>query len=201
MHRSEPGPVLDLEELVEIASELLEAVLQLEAGVGGEVHRQRILRRVTPLDTARGQPFRLDLGPDVTLFANQAENVPTSSGKPRPKHPDLAIGSRPNDAALVAAARWAVAQIISATTQGHVRAEITDGKVRAAETDAYGAALLRIAERLTEGQPGAVALRRRRACAWCGNEIAYQRSTKRYCSNACQQAMGRARRRAREEMS
>jgi hypothetical protein len=180
--------------MVLAAVELVNAALRLEAGTGGELDRERIRDRLTQLDVAKGQPFQLGLGADVTFYSNQAENV----GKKRSKdEPELALGSRPNDAALVAQVRFAVTRIISATTKGHVRAVVVDGKVSAVGTDAYGDALLRIAGQLTQGSPA----RRQRQCARCGKDITYQRSTRRYCSNACKQAMVRARRRARQEDS
>jgi hypothetical protein len=182
-------PVGDLDRMVETASELLDAAQDLDAGIGSELDRERIRRRLTPLD--EGQPFQLDLG-EVTLYANQSENV----GKKRRRgEPDLGPGLLRNDAALVRAARWAVKEIIRAATFGHVRVEVDDS-VRAVGTDAYGDALLRIADRLAQAPP----LRRRRQCVRCGKDITHQRSTRRYCGNACKQAMMRARQRtAREE--
>ncbi len=179
----------DPEEVVEVANELLQAVFRLEAGVGGEIDRERVRRRLTPLDTPAGQPLRLDLGDEVTLYA----------GRERPHAPALELGSRPADKALAAAARWAVMQLVRAGSVGHVRAEVDAGGVRAAATDAYGAALLRIAEQLVGERAPAVVGRRRR-CVRCGKDITHQRSTRRYCGSACKQAMLRARKRARGEV-
>lgn len=190
------GPIRDEAALIDAATQLLEAVRQLEANVGGAFYRQLVLDCVTPLDLSKGQPFRVTLGDEVTLYADQSENV----RRKRPNvEPALAPGSRPSERELAAAARWALTKFVAATSKGHVKAVVDGGAVRVEATDAYGLALMRIADGLTQGQTVSLAMRRR--CVRCGKEITARRSTKRYCSNACQQAMTRARRRAREEES
>lgn len=169
-----------LEEMVQAASELLDACQRLEAGIGGQLDRECIRGRLAPLD--EGQAFRLALAGEITLYAAQSEKV------------DLGRGALNSDIALIAAARWGIAQIVRGATLGHVRVEVDDA-VRAVGADPYGDALVRIAGRLAQGPP----IRRHRRCDRCGKDITHQRSTRRYCGNACKQAMVRARRRAREE--
>ncbi len=136
-----------------------------------------------------GEPYRLEL-PDITVIA----------GKKRPKAgPELAFGLVPSDTDLVDAARWGVSQIISATSRGHFGVEADSGMVSPVASDAYGVAMLALAKRLTQGRPSALLVQRHRPCAWCGKEITYQRSTRRFCSSACQRAVMRTRQRTRQE--
>jgi predicted nucleic acid-binding Zn ribbon protein len=185
------SPVRDLDEMVAVANELLDAAERLDLGVGDrKADRDRILRRVTALDEDAGQPFRVNFGEEVTIYA----------GKKRPKGgPELAFGLVPSDAALVNAVRWAAVQFLGATTKGHFGVDVGSGTVSPVAADAYGAATLAIAQRLTQGRPASLLVQRRRPCAWCGKEITYQRSTRRFCSSACQRAVMRARQRTREE--
>jgi hypothetical protein len=173
----------DLEGMVERATKGLDAAQRLEDRVGGELDRREILRQLTLHDKSKGQPMYLDLGEGASIASTQGKDLG---------------GSLPSDAVLAAEYRWALAKVIGIYTQGHFGIATVDGMVRAIPADALGAAWLRVAERLTRGQPGS-ALIRRRPCAWCGEEFAYERSTKRYCSNAHKQAMLQARRQARKE--
>lgn len=60
----------ELNEIIGVASELMTSVARLEAHIGSQLDRQRIVDRVTPLDAMKVRPFRLELG-GMTLFANQ----------------------------------------------------------------------------------------------------------------------------------
>jgi hypothetical protein len=173
-----------------VVNEVLDAADRLDLGVGDrKADRDRILRRVTPLNEAAGQPFHVSFGEDITIYA----------GKARTGDPELAFGLVPSDAALVNAVRWAAVLFLGATTKGHFGVEVGSGTVSAVAADAYGAATLAIAQRLTQGRPASLLVQRRRPCAWCGKEITYQRSTRRFCSSACQRAVMRARQRTSEE--
>jgi hypothetical protein len=155
--------------------------------VASELDRERIRRRINA-----DPPFRLDLGGELVMYANQSENV---GRKRRRGEPDLALGLLRDDVGLAAAALWGVAEIVRAWTFGHVRVEIVDNLVRPVGTDPIGDALLRSAAELTQGIPG----RRVRRCVRCGKEITHLRSTRLCCGNACKQAVVRARKRTREE--
>jgi hypothetical protein len=173
----------DLEELIERATNGLDAAQRLEDRVGGELDRRFLLSQLTLLDRGRGQPLRLELGGGASITSTQGTD----------------LGGGLTDAALAREYRWALAKAIDAYTGGHFGIAVDGGIVRAVPADAVGAAWLRIADRLIRGLPRAAVMRPRRSCAWCGKEFVSQRSTARYCSNAHKQAMLQARRRAREE--
>jgi hypothetical protein len=76
---------------------------------------------------------------------------------------------------------------------------VADGAVRAVASDPPGAALLRIAERLTQGLPGKMLMLRERACDWCGKVYPYERKTSKFHDENCRRAARRARQQPQQE--
>jgi hypothetical protein len=181
-----PSYVGDLDDMAGVVNQVLDAADRLDRGVGDrKADRDCILSHVSPLNLAAGQPFKAAFGEEVTVYA----------GKELPKPgPELGFGLVPSDAALVNAVRWAAARFLAATTGGHFGVSVDGGTVSAVATDAFGSATLAIAQRLTQGRPLSAQVQRRRPCAWCGKQFVYQRSTRQFCSDACQRALSTARR-------
>jgi hypothetical protein len=184
----------DLDEMVAAAAEMLHAVRKIEAGVGGEIERRIITSRITQLDLERGQPFGVNFR-GLQFYANSSEAL----GRRRPKdEPELAGGVVPSLAVLAAQARWVLTKFVNITSGGHFGVVLAAGTMSVAPADARGSAMLQIAKLLIQEQPGKLLMRRSQPCGYCGRDFTYQRSTRRFCSDACRRSAMRARQRAHE---
>jgi len=171
-------PSLSMPHLAAVFDELIGAIKRLEAGYQWESDRRLVRSWVTTLEKPGW-----DVG-QVTLSAALPglKRLPTQA----------------SDATLADGGRSVVGALLRVISRGHLELAISGTSAKMAASDDQGEAVLWFATQLVELTPAAELMPGSR-CVWCGEPVAGERSTKRYCSVAHKRAWLRSHQRSPED--